>query len=119
MIIKSISLSNEIKDYIILNKDKLNQEFENVEDIVNTFFYMMGNTNSNIIVDKTLSDKEFVLTEHITNMRLNWFKKLDELCADYSYFKYYDKIIKEDKILLSELWNPHIYSLLNNDTSLI
>lgn len=119
VIIKSISLSNEIKDYIILNKDKLNQEFENVEDIVNTFFYMMGNTNSNIIVDKTLSDKEFVLTEHITNMRLNWFKKLDELCADYSYFKYYDKIIKEDKILLSELWNPHIYSLLNNDTSLI
>lgn len=118
-IIKNIYLSKEIEDYVITNKNKLNIDSNSSVDVMNTFFQLAGNNESYIKVDASLTNKEIVLTEEISNLNLDWIKKIDELNMDYSYFKKYSKIINEEKDLVSVLWSPHIFSMKNNSTLLI
>lgn len=119
VIYKTINISNGIRDFIVNNKDFLNYDSSISEDIVNRFFFIMGNTEKEIVVNNTLNDNEIVLIDYVNNLHLDWFIKLNECEKDNQLFKAYYKIVSEERVQLSELWNPHIFNLTNNNTSLI
>ncbi len=118
-ICKTINISNGIKDFIVENKEFLNFDGTDSEDIVDRFFFIMGNTEKEIIVNNALNDNEIVLIDYVNNLHLDWFIKLNECERNNQLFKSYYKIIGEQKVQLSELWNPHIFNLTSNKTSLI